>query len=155
MSADDNDAERIASKSDELADALTSIIRRVLSHSRGALPFSLRLAQASPFDLLPFGVRERLIVGAQELIPHKIQGEISFTEVARPAGDDARSVLEESRTGAFDDVGTDEPGWPTEIGAVLQLLKPNEAPRVAIGRSCGAIETCALHRSPNAFLSRL
>lgn len=21
---------------------------------------------------------------------------------------------------------TDEPGWPTEIGAVLQLIKPNE-----------------------------
>jgi acetyl esterase/lipase len=97
-----------------------------LSYSGDSTLLAERLAQGSPVDLLPFGVPERLIVGAQEPIPYKIQGEISFTQAARAAGDDARAVLEEGRTGAFDDVDTDEPGWPTEIGAVLQLLKPNE-----------------------------
>jgi acetyl esterase/lipase len=86
---------------------------------------AVRYAEASPVELLPFGMPERLIIGAQEDLNYKVQGELNFTLAARAGGDNAEAVLEEGRTGFFDDVVPDAPGWPTEIGAVLSLLRPN------------------------------
>jgi acetyl esterase/lipase len=85
---------------------------------------AIRYAEASPIDLLPLGVPERLIVGALEP-SYIVSSNTEFTAAARAAGDDAWVVLEQGRSGVWDDLGPKATGWPTEIGAVLSLLEPN------------------------------
>jgi acetyl esterase/lipase len=90
-----------------------------------------RYAEASPIELLPLGVPERLIVGALEP-SYIVFSNTEFTAAARAAGDDARVVLEQGRAGVWDDLDPNATGWPTEIGAVLSLLEPyRELPRCA------------------------
>jgi acetyl esterase/lipase len=85
---------------------------------------AIRYAEASPIDLLPLGVPERLIVGALEP-SYIVFSNTEFTAAARAAGDDVRVVLEQGRAGVWDDLGPNATGWPTEIGAVLSLLEPD------------------------------
>jgi len=85
---------------------------------------AIRYAEASPISLLPLGVPVRLIVGALEP-QYIVFSNTEFTASARAAGDDARLVLEQGRAGVWDDLDPNATGWPTEIGAVLSLLKPD------------------------------
>ena len=83
-----------------------------------------RYAEASPINLLPSGVPVRLIVGAQEP-SYIVFSNTEFTTSGRAAGDDVRLVLEQGRSGVWDDLDPNHTGWPTEIGAVLSLLNPD------------------------------
>jgi acetyl esterase/lipase len=95
---------------------------------------AIRYAEASPINLLPLGVPERLIVGALEP-SYIVFSNTEFTAAARAAGDDAWVVLEQGRSGVWDDLGPSAPGWPTEIGAVVSLLEPNRKPTGCAGAS--------------------
>jgi len=96
-----------------------------LAYSGDSALLAQRLAEASPINLLPFGMPERLIVGALEPQPGLQDEQINFVQRARAGGDDAQVVLEMERVGASDDLVPDATGWPTEIGAVLSVLKPD------------------------------
>jgi hypothetical protein len=83
-----------------------------------------RYLQASPIDLLPLGIPERLIVGTADN-GWRISTNIGYTLAAIAAGDVAKQAIMEGAN-HFDNVDPDGPGWPTEFGAVLSLLNPSE-----------------------------
>jgi acetyl esterase/lipase len=95
---------------------------------------AIRYAEASPINLLPLGVPERLIVGALEP-SYIVFSNTEYTAAARAAGDDVRVVLEQGRSGVWDDLGPNATGWPTEIGAVLSILEPHRELPGCAGRS--------------------
>jgi acetyl esterase/lipase len=81
-----------------------------------------RYAQASPAELLPLGVPQRLLHGALDAIV-PVEQSRAFAERASARGDDARLVRIE-RAGHFDLVAPFSPAWTRVEEAVLSLLGP-------------------------------
>ena len=79
-----------------------------------------RYARASPIELLPLGVPQRLLVGALDPIVPLGQAE-RYAERARAAGDDVQLWPIEA-AGHFDLVAPFARAWATVEGAVLDLL---------------------------------
>ena len=79
-----------------------------------------RYAQASPIELLPLGVPQRLLVGGLDPIVPPEQAE-RYTERAQAAGDDVQ-VWPVEAAGHFDLVAPFAPAWATVERAVLDLL---------------------------------
>ncbi|HEV2149605.1 MAG TPA: alpha/beta hydrolase [Longimicrobiaceae bacterium] len=81
-----------------------------------------RYAQASPAELLPLGVPQRLLHGALDAIV-PVEQSREFAERASARGDDARLVLVEG-AGHFDLVAPFSPAWARVEEAVRSLLAP-------------------------------
>jgi len=79
-----------------------------------------RYAQASPIEMLPLGVPQRLLVGVLDpIVPLEQAGR--YAERARAAGDDVQ-VWPVEAAGHFDLVAPFAPAWATVERAVLDLL---------------------------------
>lgn len=79
-----------------------------------------RYAQASPVELLPLGVPQRLLHGTRDAIVPVEQSQ-SFAARARAAGDDSRVWLLED-AGHFDLIAPFSPAWSTVERAARSLL---------------------------------
>ncbi len=86
-----------------------------------------RYAQTSPSELLPLGVRQRLVHGALDsIVP--LQQSRDYEAAARRAGDDVRlTVIEKS--GHFDLIAPGSEAWPAVKQATLSLLKIGKSRR--------------------------
>jgi acetyl esterase/lipase len=80
-----------------------------------------RYAQASPVELLPLGVPQRLVHGTEDPIVPIAESE-RLAERARAAGDDARVVRIEG-AGHFDVIAPFAPAWRSVLAAVRELLE--------------------------------
>jgi acetyl esterase/lipase len=79
-----------------------------------------RYAQASPVELLPLGVPQRLVHGVQDpIVPIAESERLANRAVA--AGDDARVVRIEG-AGHFDVIAPFAPAWHSVLAAVRELL---------------------------------
>ena len=80
-----------------------------------------RYRQASPIELLPLGVPERLLHGTRDdMVP--IEMSRRFLGAAAAAGDDAR-MIELPDAGHFDLIDPRTHAWAAVEAAVLDLLK--------------------------------
>lgn len=80
-----------------------------------------RYAQASPVELLPFGVPLRLVHGAEDAIVPLAQSS-HFAAVARSKGDDAQ-LLRVDGAGHFDVIAPFAPAWQEVERAVRGMVK--------------------------------
>lgn len=79
-----------------------------------------RYAQASPVELLPLGVRQVLIVGADDgVMP--VNARESYEAAARKAGDTVEVIVVPG--GHFEVIAPTSTAWPTVRDTVVQLLK--------------------------------
>lgn len=79
-----------------------------------------RYAQASPIELLPIGVPQRLLHGVLDrFVP--VEQSLSFARRAREKGDDAEALLIEG-AGHFDLIAPFAPTWTQVEQAVVSLL---------------------------------
>lgn len=80
-----------------------------------------RYRQASPIELVPLGVPERLLHGVKDdVVP--IEMSRRFQAAASAAGDDAR-LIEIPNAGHFDLIDPRAPAWPRVDDAIRQLLQ--------------------------------
>jgi acetyl esterase/lipase len=95
-------------------------IPRLLGGPPGAREDRLRLA--SPLELLPLGVPQRLVCGSLDgIVPPELSS--LYASAARRAGDGVELHLVEG-AGHFELVNPDSGAWPTVLGAVRALLGP-------------------------------
>ncbi|EMR02129.1 putative dienelactone hydrolase [Cesiribacter andamanensis AMV16] len=88
-----------------------------------------RYAQASPAELLPVGVPQRLLQGAADpIVP--VRQATAYTAAATAAGDDARMVLI-PEAGHFDLVAPFSPVWSQVEAACLSLLSGKKQRQLA------------------------
>ena len=93
-------------------------VAQLLGGSPEAVPD--RYAQASPIELLPLGVPQRLIHGALDpIVP--VEQSRRFEARARASGDDSRVVLLEG-AGHFDVIAPFAPAWKSVEEAVRSLI---------------------------------
>jgi acetyl esterase/lipase len=79
-----------------------------------------RYAQASPADLLPLGVAQRLLHGeADDVVPFDMSRR--YAALARHWGDDA-ALVAIPQAGHFELIDPDSLAWPTVLGAVKAII---------------------------------
>ena len=97
----------------------------VIEQLLGGTPMTVpdRYAQASPRALLPLGVRQLLIVGAEDrVMPEAARN--AYVEAATMAGDSAAAIVVPGAH--FEVIAPTSSAWPTVRDAILRLLS---APR--------------------------
>ncbi len=80
-----------------------------------------RLAQVSPDELLPFGVKQILITGDNDVAVPPQLGE-DYVEMARNKGDEATFILVKN-AGHFEVIAPDSMAWPLVEAAVHSLME--------------------------------
>jgi len=90
----------------------------------GGLPSEVpeRYRHASPAEMLPLGVKQALIIGAQDTIVSP-QHNRTYAEIAHKSGDDVQLIVLD-RAAHFDVIAPNSAVWPTIEVAVLSLLEP-------------------------------
>lgn len=83
--------------------------------------FAERYAQASPAELLPLGVRQVLVVGADDPVMPSAERE-AYAAKATKAGD--RVDVVEVPGGHFDVIAPTTVAWPIVRDTILELVKP-------------------------------
>jgi acetyl esterase/lipase len=100
------------------------VVRELLGGSPAEVPE--RYQQASPAELLPLGVPQRLVDGARDqIVPLRLDR--AYEAAARERGDDVRLMVVEE-AGHFEMIVPGSSAWPAVEGAVRSLvgLQPNE-----------------------------
>ena len=94
----------------------------VIDQLMGGAPDAIneRYAQASPVELLPFGVRQVLIVGADDAVMPAGARE-SYEAAAKKAGDTVEVIVVPG--GHFEVIAPTSDAWPAVRDKVLELLK--------------------------------
>ncbi len=96
------------------------VIERLLGGTPTTVPD--RYAQASPRALLPLGVRQLLIVGADDgVMPEAARN--AYVEAAMKAGDSAEAIVVPGAH--FEVIAPTSTAWPTVRDAILTLLSPS------------------------------
>lgn len=93
----------------------------VIEQLLGGTPMTVpdRYAQASPRALLPLGVRQLLVVGAEDrVMPEGARN--AYVQAATMAGDSAAAVVVPG--GHFEVIAPTSSAWPTVRDAILRLL---------------------------------
>jgi acetyl esterase/lipase len=94
------------------------VIEQLLGGSPQAVPE--RYAQASPVELLPFGARQILIVGAEDVVmPQRSRD--AYIAAALKAGDQAESVVVPG-AGHFESIAPTSAAWPVVRDRILALV---------------------------------
>jgi acetyl esterase/lipase len=94
------------------------VIEQLLGGTPQAVPD--RYAQASPAELLPFGTRQVLIVGAEDgVMP--LRARDAYIAAATKAGDRAESVVVPG-AGHFETIAPTSAAWPRVRDKILELL---------------------------------
>jgi pimeloyl-ACP methyl ester carboxylesterase len=95
----------------------TPVIEQLLGGTPQAVPD--RYAQASPLELLPFGARQVLIVGADDgVMPPRARD--AYVAAATKAGDQAESITV-AGAGHFETIAPTSAAWPLVRDKILEL----------------------------------
>lgn len=96
----------------------TPVIERLLGGSPESVPE--RYAHGSPIELLPFGVRQLLIVGENDgVMPEAARN--AYVDAARKAGDVAEVIVVPG--GHFEVIAPVSAAWPTVRDKILELVR--------------------------------
>ncbi|GAB3200094.1 acetyl esterase/lipase [Pontibacter aydingkolensis] len=93
-------------------------VEKLMDGMPGAQPYRYR--QASPAQMLPLGVPQRLVQGANDPIVPVTQSQ-QYAHSAKAKGDDTQVILLEN-TGHFDVVAPMSAAWPSILSAVKEVL---------------------------------
>lgn len=94
-------------------------IPRLLGGTPNEVPERYR--DASPAEMLPLGIKQMLIVGAEDTIV-PAQHNRAYVEAAQKSGDDVQLIVLDSAA-HFDVIAPSSPAWPIVETAVLSLLE--------------------------------
>ena len=120
-------------------------VTKLLGGSPAEMP--LRYRQTSPIELLPLGVKQRLVHGRlDKIVPLKQSQE--YEAAARRGGDDVKLVVADE-AGHFDLIAPQSSAWPA-VQEALRALLPSARPKK---RAAGKVSHPAVDKTMHAVKS--